>query len=119
MSRAAIAPVFLYGPLIFALVAGVILLLPDPKRTDPMAEPGGAVQPILDGEESSEQRTCERNLTRFFRAQFLLVFAYCGSSAYLSLYLKGLGATPFWITAVFATGVLCEADRDDAGRAAQ
>jgi MFS family permease len=111
MSRAAIAPVFLYGPLIFALVAGVILLLPDPKRTEPMVETDSGASPAImdEAQTLSEQRTRAHNLTRFFRAQFLLVFAYTGSSAYLSLYLKGLGATPFWITAVFATGVLCEA----------
>jgi PPP family 3-phenylpropionic acid transporter len=91
MSRAAIAPVFLYGPVLFALVAGVILFLPDPKRAGPTAEAGEPVDQAVQEDPPEQQQTCARNLTRFLRAQFLFVFAYCGASAYLSLYLKGWG----------------------------
>ena len=31
-----------------------------------------------------------------------------GASAFLPLYMKALGATPLWITAMFAAGVVCE-----------
>jgi MFS family permease len=56
-----------------------------------------------------ESRVCAHNLQRYLRAHFLYLFAWCGAGAYLSLYLKGLGATPMWITVIFAAGVLCEA----------
>jgi PPP family 3-phenylpropionic acid transporter len=47
-------------------------------------------------------------MTRFLQAFFLYQFSLYGASAYLSLLMKGLGATPMWITATFAAGVLCE-----------
>jgi len=107
MSREAIAPLFRYGPLLFFLIAGVVLLLPDPKNQQPASGPGSHSDAA--GEDCPEQRVCMLNLRRFLTAYFLYIFAYTGSAAYLSLHLKSLGATPLWITGVFATGVLCEA----------
>jgi MFS transporter, PPP family, 3-phenylpropionic acid transporter len=106
MTRAEIAPLFLYGPVLFFLIAGVVWLLPDPRKEEVSAE-----QPCSSGgedEDSPERRTCQRNMRRFLRAYFLYIFAWTGAGSFLSLYLKGLGATPLWITGVFATGVLCE-----------
>ncbi|MBM3494146.1 MAG: MFS transporter [Armatimonadetes bacterium] len=44
----------------------------------------------------------------FLVSFFLYQFALYGASAYLSLFMKGLGATPLWITGTFAAGVVCE-----------
>ncbi len=103
MSRTAIAPLFLYGPMLFFLIAFVVLFVADPKKEEAEDDSAHAAAAQTDPE------TCDQNLNRFLRAYFLFIFAYTGSGAYLSLYLKGLGATPLWITLVFATGVLCEA----------
>lgn len=111
MSREAIAPLFLYGPLLFVLVALVVLFVPDPKKETAAISPA-APDACVDensAEPAADSRSYAKNLNRFLRAQFLFVFAYCGATAYLSLFLKGLGATPFWITGAFAAGVLCEA----------
>jgi MFS family permease len=107
MSREAIAPLFVYGPLLFFLIAGVVFLLPDPKKHELVSSPSSYSD--LNDEDSPEQRVSALNLRRFLTAYFLYFFAYTGSAAYLSLHLKSLGATPMWITGVFATGVLCEA----------
>jgi MFS family permease len=108
LSRAALAPLFLYGPLLFFLIVGLVCFLPDPKRAEHHNSGGGddcGPEAISEG----EGRVCGHNLQRYLRAHFLFIFAYCGASAYLGLHLKGMGATPLWITAVFAAGVLCEA----------
>ena len=108
VSRATIDPLFLYGPLLFVLVAIVVLFVPDPKKAGvsaAAAEEGGTI----DAEHARDAGACDRNLQRFLRAYFLYIFAFTGSSAFLSLYLKSLGATPLWITGVFAAGVFCEA----------
>jgi len=47
-------------------------------------------------------------LRPFLLAFFLYQFALYGASAYLSLFLKTLGAPPLAITATFAAGVVCE-----------
>ncbi len=100
LGRAALTPVFTSGFWLFALLAGVSTLVPDPKRDIAEAgpEPRSAVQttPVA------------ANVQAFLLALFLYQFALYGASSYLSLYLKALGATPLWITAVFATGVVCE-----------
>ncbi len=88
----------------------MVFFLPDPKKrksTAVVAEASRSSDSHAD--DASERQACDRNLGRFLRAYFLFIFAYTGSASYLSLYLKGLGATPFWITGVFATGVACEA----------
>jgi len=95
-----LTPVFTSGFWLFALLAGVSTLVPDPKRDIAEAgpEPRSAVQttPVA------------ANVQAFLLALFLYQFALYGASSYLSLYLKALGATPLWITTVFATGVVCE-----------
>jgi MFS family permease len=48
------------------------------------------------------------NLDRFLVSYFLYTFALYGASSYLSLYMKSLGASPRWITATFAAGVVSE-----------
>jgi PPP family 3-phenylpropionic acid transporter len=107
MSRQAMAPLFLYGPLLFFLIAVVVLFVPDPKRE--AVAPDSSVPAQPEDADSAEAQVCSRNLGRFLRAHFLCIFAYTGSIAYLSLHLKSLGATPFAITGVFAAGVACEA----------
>lgn len=101
-SRAAVAPIFLYGPLLFLLVAVLIGFLPDPKRR---AAPTGGESDALP---AGPRQVGLRNLDQFLRAYFFYVFAYAGCAAYISLHLRSLGATPFWITGVFASGVICE-----------
>lgn len=49
-----------------------------------------------------------RNLRWFLFTYFLYMFALYGASAYLSLFMKSLGASPLWITGMFAAGVVCE-----------
>lgn len=107
MSRQALAPLFLYGPLLFFLIALIVLFVPDPRREDVVPASSGSPEPQDPG--SAEAQVCARNLGRFLQAHFLCIFAYTGSIAYLSLHLKALGATPFAITGVFAAGVACEA----------
>jgi MFS family permease len=51
----------------------------------------------------------ENLLRPFLLAFFLYQFAMGGMLAYLSLHLKALGATPAFITYVWAIGVVCEA----------
>lgn len=104
MGRAVLTPVFTGGCWLFVLLAGVATLVPDPNKasvsaghgTDAVASSPGPVPPLA------------HNVRWFLLALFLYQFALYGASSYLSLYLKALGATPLWITAVFATGVVCE-----------
>lgn len=103
MTRETIAPVFLYGPLLFLLVAAVVVLLPDPKSGVERARSTQAP-----AEKLVSRPGHARTLDHFLKAYFLYVFAYTGCGAYISLYLKSLGATPAWITLVFASGVICE-----------
>lgn len=112
MTREALTPLFTYGPLLFFVLAGLTLFLPDPRReqTAPAANHAATTpDEVLSEETPAESRVSAHNLQRYLRAHFLYIFAWCGAGAYLSLYLKGLGATPLWITVIFATGVLCEA----------
>jgi MFS family permease len=108
MTREALTPLFTYGPLLFFALATLTLFLPDPRREQTTS---AATTPdeVLSEETADESRVCAHNLQRYLRAHFLYIFAWCGAGAYLSLYLKGLGATPLWITVIFAAGVLCEA----------
>ena len=100
LSRAALTPVFTWGFWLFALLAGVSTLVPDPKKDALEAGP----EPF----EAVPKSNLNPNVRRFLLALFLYQFALYGASSYLSLYLKALGATPLWITSVFATGVVCE-----------
>ena len=72
------------------------LLVPDAKNAKPNSIEAEAHAPL------------SRNVQWFLLALFLYQFALYGASAYLSLYLKAMGATPLWITGVFAAGVICE-----------
>ncbi len=100
LSRAALTPIFTSGFWLFALLAGVSALVPDPKK------PASETRPEEDP--AAPPSLLAPNVRWFLLALFLYQFALYGASSYLSLYLKALGATPLWITAVFATGVVCE-----------
>ena len=100
LGRAALTPVFRDGFWLFALLAASAVLVPDPKRAAHNAAP--SARPIL------LPSPLTANIQWFLLALFLYQFALYGASSYLSLYLKALGATPLWITAVFAAGVVCE-----------
>ena len=100
LGRAALTPVFRDGFWLFALLAVAAVLVPDPKRAAHNAAP--SARPIL------LPSPLTANIQWFLLALFLYQFALYGASSYLSLYLKALGATPLWITAVFAAGVVCE-----------
>ncbi len=100
LSRAALEPVFTYGPLLFLALALVAPFVPDLKRERPAV---GGTDTLLDG-----RVPLPSNLSRFFMAFFFYQIALYGASAYLSLYLKSLHAGPQWITYMFAAGVVCE-----------
>ncbi len=102
MGRAELTPVFLYGPLLFFVIALVSLLVPDLRRAPVAAAPSTSPPPESPGLSGNA------NLRRFLLAFFLYQFALYGASAYLSLFLKSLGASPLWITGTFAAGVVCE-----------
>ena len=107
LGRAALDPVFTYGPLLFVIIAVIAWLVPDRKRIVP-----GAASPHLPQQPASSANVTSNGLTPnvryFLLAYFLYQFGLYGASAYLSLFLKTLGATPLWITGTFATGVVCE-----------
>ena len=100
LGRAALTPVFRDGFWLFALLAASAILVPDPKRA--AGDDAKQARPPL------PPAPLATNVRWFLLALFLYQFALYGASSYLSLYLKALGATPLWITAVFATGVVCE-----------
>jgi MFS family permease len=102
MTRKALAPVFRWGPSIFAAIALLTLWIPDPRSR--MAP---AKLPAETDLSASDER--DRGLLQPFLISFFLYqFALYGASAYLSLFMKALGATPLWITGTFAAGVVCE-----------
>jgi len=100
LGRAALTPVFTGGFWLFALLAGVSTLVPDPK--------GSALEIKPTENQTASRAPLAPNVQWFLLALFLYQFALYGASSYLSLYLRALGATPLWITGVFATGVVCE-----------
>ena len=134
LSRTGLDPVFHYGPLLFFVIAGVSLLVPDARQqTSPNAPPpnlvcappapqvwGGLKEPAdtrkpygkRKGSYSEPPKLGGQgglaNLDRFLLAFFLYQFSLYGASAYLALFMKGLGAPPQWITAMFAAGVVSE-----------
>jgi PPP family 3-phenylpropionic acid transporter len=95
MTRSALEPIFAWGPLLFLTVAGIATLIPDPKATWTGAAP-------------VRKSPLSTNLITFFVAIFLYNFALYGASSFLSLHLKSMGASPLWITVMFAAGVVCE-----------
>ena len=102
LTRAALDPVFVWGPGLFVLIAVVALLVPDRKA--PTTATRSGVGPRAEADEGLRRAA----MTRFLQAFFLYELSLYGASAYLSLFMKGLGATPLWITVTFASGVLCE-----------
>lgn len=98
LGRESLARVFLWGPQLFLMIALVALLVPDVKN------PARAADPLPD----RQANRLTPNLRWFLLATFFYLFGLYGATAYLGLYLKGLGATPLWVTATFAMGVLCE-----------
>lgn len=92
--RAALLGIFRFGPLLFLAVALVVVGVPDPRRT-------------------AQERALRPSPLPVQMKPFLIAFvgynfAFNGMLAYLSLYLKSLGATPQWIAAVWASGVIGE-----------
>ena len=104
-ARADLDPVFTYGPLLFFVIALVALFIPDPRQ-DAVPRPLPKA-PALD-DVPTVIPDAARNLNYFLVAFFLYIFGLYGSSAFLPLYMKSLGASPFQITGMFAAGVLCE-----------
>ncbi len=100
LSRTALTPVFIAGFWLFALLAVVSTQVPDPKKP--------ALKVLPDEAKAAPPPPLAPNVRWFLLALFLYQFALYGATSYLSLYLKALGATPLWITSVFATGVVCE-----------
>ena len=98
LSRADLEPVFLWGPLLFFVIAAVSLVVPDAKTPPP---------PTL-APDTAPAPPAPPNLDRFLVAYFLYQFSLYGASAFLSIYIKSLGASPEQVTAMFAAGVVCE-----------
>ncbi len=103
MSRAALMPVFRWGPTVFLAVAALAMLIPDPRSVQCNSD-----QPTPAQADPDSQGDTSGLLRPFLMSFFLYQFALYGASAYLSLYMKALGASPLWITATFASGVVCE-----------
>jgi PPP family 3-phenylpropionic acid transporter len=94
LDRQVLDMVFTYGPLLFFAIAGIALLLPDFRRatrSEPVSRP-----PVT------------TNLKWFLVSYFLYIFSLYGASNFLSLYMKQVGGSSLWITAMFAGGVICE-----------
>jgi PPP family 3-phenylpropionic acid transporter len=112
LSRADLEPLFRYGPLLFFVIGGVALVVPDLKRSA-LAAPSPPApltppSPAARGRGAGGEGAPLANLNRFFLAYFLYQFSLYGASAYLPLYMKQLGAKPLWITGMFAAGVISE-----------
>lgn len=102
MTRMLLEPVFLYGPWLFAIIATACMFVPDVPT-----EPSGATNNQRRGSPAPSAEL-DRRVRPFLLSFFFYQFALYGASAYLSLFMKELGASPLWITATFATGVVCE-----------
>jgi len=94
LDRPVLDQVFSFGPLLFFAIMFVALWIPDFRRVD---RKGPVPRPPL-----------TTNLKWFLLTYFLYIFSLYGASNFLSLYMKQVGGTPLWITAMFAGGVLCE-----------
>lgn len=95
LDRTSLDRLFSIGPWMFFAIAVLAAFLPDPKRAIPSSGP-------------REKAPLPENLKWFLASYFLYVFALYGASNFLSLYMKSVGGTPIWITAMFAGGVVCE-----------
>jgi PPP family 3-phenylpropionic acid transporter len=95
VNRQALDLVFLTGPWMFIAIAGLSYWLPD--RRNEVSQVGDAVRGPL-----------PTNLRNFLWCYFFYSLALYGSSPYLSLYMKSLGASGIWITGMFAMGVVVE-----------
>lgn len=95
MGRETLNPVFHLGPFLFLVIVCVSAILPDRKS---------AAQTVA----VRDKAPLSDNLRWFLLAYFLYIFALYGASGFLSLFLKGLGATGFDITKSFAAGVVVE-----------
>lgn len=100
LDRAMLNVPFTSGFWLFFALALTAMLVPDAKKTVPNTR--------FAIEEAEPHAHLTRNVQWFLLALFLYQFALYGASAYLSLYLKAMGAAPLWITGVFAAGVVCE-----------
>ena len=93
-TREQLNPIFHFGPFLFFAIAVLAWFLPDRRNH------AHAVRNLV-GKMSP-------NLARFLASYFLWAFALYGSTSYLSLYIKGLGGTPIFISAAFAAGAVVE-----------
>lgn len=98
--RSELAAVFTFGALLFFAIALVSLRVPD-RRNDAVVPSGAPPDP-------ARTSLVSPNLRWFLLAFFGYQFALSGALAFLSFYLKGLGAVSLWITATFAAGVVSE-----------
>jgi PPP family 3-phenylpropionic acid transporter len=106
--RAILDPLFLYGPLVFFALAGVVLLAPEGRRSLPpiVSAPLNVDEEPL--QEDADHAARQRIFNHFLIALGLYQFSLYGASAYLPYYMRQLGASPLMITGMFAAGVLCE-----------
>lgn len=105
--RTDLDPVFHYGPLLFFATAIVALLVPD-RKAAPAAVHAVTARVSPPTAPTDTRDASASNFTWFLRAYFLYQFSLYGASAYLPVYMRSLGATPLWITGMFAAGVICE-----------
>lgn len=101
MTRAILDPLYLYGPILYLGVMVSAWLLPDPKAM-PAAKPNRA------GHGPVGRGSRERLLVPFLVAYAFYQFGLYGATAYLSIFIKVLGANALWITGMFAAGVFGE-----------
>jgi PPP family 3-phenylpropionic acid transporter len=93
-TRSQLDPIFHFGPFLFLAIAVLAWFLPD-RRNHAHAVKGvtGKMPP---------------NLVRFLASYFLWAFALYGATGYLSLYIRGLGGTPIFISGAFVAGAVVE-----------
>ena len=98
--RAALDAIFLWGPILFVVIAMICRFVPDVRGASRVAPVANTV--------SGVESDASANRRRFLLSFLLYQIALYGASAYLSLYLAALHAAPVWLTATFAAGVVCE-----------
>lgn len=98
LSREELNVVFYLAPLLFFVVAGLAFWLPDPHAQSDRGT----------GPRSGVRAPWTPNLVWFLVAFTIYTMALYGASAFLSVYMKQLGANALWITGTFAAGVVCE-----------